>query len=59
VHRFRITVFVDSDHAHDLVTRRPKPIRFISKSQKTVGKSNYVSELVVSRIATGLIFMLQ
>jgi hypothetical protein len=58
-------VYVDADHAHDLVTRRyitgillmlnNKPIRWISKCQKTVETSTYVSELVASGIATELI----
>jgi hypothetical protein len=58
-------VYVDADHAHDLVTRRSirgilvmlnnTPIRWISKHQKLVETSNYGSELVASRIATKLI----
>jgi hypothetical protein len=52
--RVRMTVYVDVDHAHDLVTRRPitgihvllnnMPIRWISKNQKTVETSTYSSE---------------
>jgi hypothetical protein len=63
--RFRMTVYVDADHVHDLVTRRfitgilvmlnNTPIRWTSKRQKTVDTSNYGSELVASRIATELI----
>jgi hypothetical protein len=63
--RVRITVYVDADHAHDLVIRRSTtlilvmlnntPIRWISKRQKTVETSTYGSELVASRIATELI----
>jgi hypothetical protein len=63
--RVRMTVYVDADHAHDLVTRRSitgilvilnnTPIRWISKRQKTVETSTYGSELFVSRIATELI----
>jgi hypothetical protein len=63
--RVRMTVYVDADHAHDLVTRRSipgilvmlnnTPIRWISKLQKTVERSTYGSELVASRIATKLI----
>jgi hypothetical protein len=63
--RVRMTVYVDTDHAHDLVTRRSitgilvminnKPIRWVSKSQKTVETSTYGSELVASRVATELI----
>jgi hypothetical protein len=47
--RVRMTVYVDADHAHDLVTRRSitgilvmlnnMPIRLISKLQKTVALS--------------------
>ena len=58
-------VFVDTDHAHDLVTRRSIvgilvtlkniPVRWVSKQQKTVETSTYGSELVGSRIATELI----
>ena len=61
----RITVYVDADHAHDLVTRRSvtgiilflnnTPVRAISKRQKTVETSTYGSELVAARIATELI----
>jgi hypothetical protein len=60
--RARMTVYVHSDHAHDLVTRisitvilvmlNNKPIRWISKRQKIVETSTYGSELVASRIAT-------
>jgi hypothetical protein len=62
-----MTVYVDADHTHDLVTRisitgilvmlNNTPIRWISKLQKTVETSNYGSELVLvaSRIATELI----
>jgi hypothetical protein len=56
--KVRMTVYVDADHAHDLVTRRPitgilvilnnTPIRWISKRQKKVEKSTYGSELVAS-----------
>jgi hypothetical protein len=58
--RVRMTVYVDDDHAHDLVTRisitgilfmlNNTPIRWISKCQKTVETSTYGSELVSSRI---------
>jgi hypothetical protein len=51
--RIRMTVYVDADHAHDLVTRRSitgilimlnnTPIRWISKRQKTVETSIYGS----------------
>jgi hypothetical protein len=57
-----MTVYVDADHAHDLVTRRSitgilvmlnkTPIRWVSKYQKTVETSTYGSELVVSRVDT-------
>ncbi len=60
-----MTVYVDADHAHDLVTRRSitgilvmlnnTPVRWVSKRQKTVETSTYGSELVASRIATELI----
>jgi hypothetical protein len=63
--RVRMTVYVDADHAHDLVTRRSitgilvmlnnTPIRWISKFKKTVETSTYGSELVASRVATELI----
>jgi hypothetical protein len=62
--RVRMTVYVDSDHAYDLVTRRSitgilvmlnnTHIRWISKRQKTVETSNHRSELVASRVATEL-----
>ena len=68
-----MTVYVDADHAHDIVTRRSItgilvmlnniPVRWVSKCQKTVETSTYGSELVASRIATELIlevrYMLQ
>jgi hypothetical protein len=64
VPRVRMTIYVDADHAHDLVTKRSitgilvminnTPIRWISKRQKTVETSAYGSELVASRIATEL-----
>jgi hypothetical protein len=63
--RVSMTVYVDADHAHDLVTRRSitgilvmvnnTPIRWIYKRQKTVETSTYRSELVASRVATELI----
>jgi hypothetical protein len=63
--RVRMVVYVDADHAHDLVLRRSitgilvmlnnTPIIWISKRQKTVETSTYGSELVASRIATELI----
>jgi hypothetical protein len=66
--RVSMTVYVNADHAHDLVTRRSiigilvmlsnTPIRWISKRQKTVKTSNYGSELVASRIDTELILKL-
>jgi hypothetical protein len=58
-------VYVDADHANDLVTRWPAtgilvilnntPIRWVSKPQKAVEISTYGSELVASRISTELI----
>lgn len=60
-----ITVYVDADHAHDLVTRRSvtgivlfinnTPMAWVSKRQKTVETSTYGSELVAARIATELV----
>jgi hypothetical protein len=60
----RITIYVDADHAHDMLTRRSvtgiilfinkTPVKWISKRQKTVETSTYGSELVASRIATDL-----
>ena len=60
-----MTVYVDADHAHDLVTGRSitgvlmmlnnTPIRWVSKRQKTVETSTWGSELVASKIATELI----
>ena len=59
--KVRMTVYVDADHAHDLVTRRSiigilvmlnnTPIRWVSKRQKTVETSTYGSELVAMQIA--------
>jgi hypothetical protein len=68
--RVRMTVYIDADHAHDLVTRRSitgilvilnnTRIRWISKLVET---STYGSELVASRVATEFIlevrYMLQ
>jgi hypothetical protein len=63
--RVRMTVYVNADHAHDLVIRRTitgilvmlnnTPIRWVSKRQKTVETSTNGSELVSSRVATELI----
>jgi hypothetical protein len=63
--KIRITVYVDEDHAHDLVTRRSitdilvilknAPVRWVSKQQKTVETSTYGSELVALRVAAELI----
>jgi hypothetical protein len=60
-----MTVYVDADHAHDLVTRRSitgilmmlnnTPIKWVSKRQKAVESSTHGSELVASRIDTELI----
>jgi hypothetical protein len=62
--RVKMTVYVDTDHAHDLVTRisitgilvmlNNTPLRWIFKRQKIVGTSTYGLELVASRIATEL-----
>jgi hypothetical protein len=62
----RISIFVDADHAHDMVTRRSvtgiilfvnkTPVKWISKRQKTVKTSTlYGSELVAARIATDVV----
>jgi hypothetical protein len=63
--KVRMTVYVDADHAHDLVTRRSitgilvmlnnTSVRWVSKRQKTVETFTYGSELVASRIAAELI----
>ena len=63
--KIRITVYKDSDHAHDVLTRRSvtgvllflnnTPVRWISKRQKTVETSTYGAELVAVRITTDLI----
>jgi hypothetical protein len=60
-----MTVYVDAENAHDLVTRRSitgilvminkKSMRWISKSQKRVETSTYGLRLMASRIATELI----
>jgi hypothetical protein len=59
-----MTVYVDVDYAHDLVTRSSiakilvmmnnKPVRCMSKHQETVETSTYGLEPVASRIATEL-----
>jgi hypothetical protein len=59
-----MTVYVDADHAHDLVTRRSitgilvmlnsTPIRWVSERQNTLETSTYGSELVASSIAIEL-----
>ena len=63
--KIRITVYKDSDHAHDVVTRRSvtgvllllnnTPVKWISKCQKTVETSTYGAELVAGKVATELI----
>jgi hypothetical protein len=63
--RVRMNVYVDADHAHDLVTRKSitgilvmlnnTPIRWVSKRLKTVKTSTYGSELVASGIESELI----
>jgi hypothetical protein len=60
-----MAIYIDSYHANDLVIRRyipeilvmlnNKPIILIYKHQKTEETSTYGSELVASRIDTGLI----
>ena len=61
----KITVYVDADHAHDLVTRRSvtgillfinhTPVKWYSKRQNTVETSTYGAELVALRIGTEII----
>ena len=61
----RMTVFVDADHAHDVVTRRSvtgvlllinnTPVWWLSKRQRTVETSTYGSELVAARTAVELV----
>ena len=56
----RITAYKDSDHAHDLVTRRSvtgillfinnTPVKWISKRQKTIETSTYGVELVAAKL---------
>jgi hypothetical protein len=63
--KVRLTVYKDSDHAHDVITRRSvtgillfinnTPVKWISKRQKTVETSTYGSELVAAKVATELI----
>src|SRR5210317_900326 len=60
--KIRITVYTDSDHAHDAVTRRSvtgvllflnnTPVKAISQRQKTVETFTYGSELVTTGMAT-------
>ena len=62
--QMRVTIWLDADHAHDLVTRRSvtgmlvfvnnTPVRWFSKRQKTVETSTYGSELVAARMAVEL-----
>jgi hypothetical protein len=64
IRKAQITIYVDADHAHDVVTRRSvtgiilfingTPVRWVSKRQKTVETSTYGSELVAARIAVEL-----
>jgi hypothetical protein len=63
--KVRMTVYVDADHPHDLVTRRfitgilmmwnKTPVRWVSKCQKTVETSTHGSKILASRIAAELI----
>src|SRR5210317_1721578 len=63
--KIRITAYTDSDHAHDVVTRRlvtgvllfmnNTPAKEISQRKKTVETSIYGSELVATRVSTDLI----
>jgi hypothetical protein len=60
-----MTVYVDTDHAHDLVTRRSitgilliindTPIIWVSNRQKNVETSSYTSAFMTSRNETKLI----
>lgn len=60
-----ITVYKDTDHAHDMLTHRSvtgiivfinnAPVRWISKRQKMVERSTYRSELVSTEQATEMI----
>jgi hypothetical protein len=60
----RISIYVDADHAHNMVSRgsvtgiilfvNKTPVKWISKRQKTVESSTYGSELVAAQIATDL-----
>ena len=60
----RLTLYVDADHAHDMLTRwsvtgiilfvNNTPVKWVSKHQKTVETSTYGSELVAARIAVEL-----
>jgi len=64
-----ISVYFDSDHAHDLETRRSvtgvllfvnkTPVQWYSKRQNTIETSTYGSELVAARIATELALALR
>ena len=66
---FKITVFVDADHARDKVTRRSvtgilvllnnTPIKYFCKRQRTVETSTYGAELVAARIAVEAILELR
>jgi hypothetical protein len=61
----RITVYIDADHAHDVVTHQSvtaillfinnMPVQWYSKRQRTVEMSMYGAELVAARIATDMI----
>ena len=65
----RITVYKDSDHAHDLVTRRSVTgillsinntlVKWISKCWKTIETSTYGAELVAAKKAVELILEYQ
>lgn len=65
----KLTVFVDSDHARDAVTRRSvtgiimllnnTPLVWVSKRQRTVETSTYGSELVAAKMAVELIMAMR
>jgi hypothetical protein len=66
--KVRMTVYVDADHTHDLVTRRSitgilvitnnTPIRWISKRYKTVDISTYGSNWWLQELIRNLFLIL-
>ena len=63
--KVQMTVYVDADHAYDLITRRSitgiliilniTPIRWVSKCEKAIETLIYGMELNATRVATELI----